>query len=200
MKKALLVVDAQKVYTSPKSELFCPDSVATIKRINALIERFRSAGEPVVYVRHIHKADGSDLGRMFDFLGEWNGEFNFKEGTDEVEYDDHLLPPQSDIEIEKVRYSSFVGTTLDEHLRKLGVDTVAVCGFMTNFCCEGTARDAHDRDYYVDFVLDATGTPGTKTMNEEAVRNAVGEFMGLGIARVLSTDQLLNELATAERT
>ena len=57
---------------------------------------------------------------------------------------------------------------------------------MTNFCCESTARHAHNLDYYVDFVLDATGNPGTESMNEDAVRKAVGDFMRGGFARVLS--------------
>jgi nicotinamidase-related amidase len=70
IKRALLVIDAQKVYTTPGWPLFCPDSVSTIARINAIIEIFRSSGEPVIYIRHCHKADGSDLGRVFDFLGE----------------------------------------------------------------------------------------------------------------------------------
>ena len=37
MKSALLVIDAQKVYTNKKSELFCKDSTRTIERINSLI-------------------------------------------------------------------------------------------------------------------------------------------------------------------
>lgn len=197
MKKALLVIDVQKVYTSPTSELFCPDSPATIQRINALIQEFRSAGEPVVYVRHVHKTDGSDLGRMFDFSGQWDGTFNFKAGTEEVEYDDHLLSPKGEIELTKSRYSSFAGTPLHEKLRELEVDTVVVCGFMTNFCCDCTARHAHDLDYYVDFVLDATGTPGTRTMDEEAVRKAVSDFISAGIARVWNTEELLGTATRA---
>lgn len=197
MKRVLLVIDAQKVYTTEESELFCSDSAATMSRINNLIEMFRSAREPIVFVKHIHKTDGSDLGRMFDFLGDWDGEFNFKEGTEEVEYDDKLLRPEGAIEITKNRYSSFANTRLEQELQKLGVDSVVICGFMTNFCCDCTARDAHDLDYYVDFVLDATGTPGTENMDEEAVRNAEGDFMQAGIARVVTTEELLDKQAHA---
>jgi nicotinamidase-related amidase len=193
MKKALLVIDAQKVYTTAGSELFCPDSEATIARINALIEKFRSSGEPIIYIRHIHKADGSDLGRMFDFLGEWDGKFNFKEDTEEVEYDDRLLSPNGAVEITKSRYSSFVNTPLQRTLENFGVDTVVVSGFMTNFCCDCAAREAHDRDYYVEFVIDATGTPGTARMDEAAVRNAEQDFLGAGFARVLTTYELLRD-------
>ena len=195
MKRALLVIDAQKVYTTEGSELFCPDSAATIGRINQLIEQFQSAGEPIVFLRHMHKTDGSDLGRMFDFQGEWDGKFNFKEGTGEVEYDGRLLRPAGAIEIAKTRYSSFANTPLQQELRRMGVDSVVICGFMTNFCCDSSARDAHDLDYYVDFVLDATGTPGTENMNEASVRSAESDFLRAGIARVVTTEQILTRKA-----
>ncbi len=193
IKRALLVIDAQKVYTTPGAPLFCPDSAGTIARINAIIENFRSSGEPVIYIRHCHKADGSDLGRMFDFLGEWDGIFNFKEHTEEVEYDDRLLPPNGAVELTKSRYSCFLRTPLQQLLYEQGVDTVVISGFMTNFCCDTTARDAHGRDYYVEFILDATGTPGTETMDEAAVRKAGHEFLGGGFARVLTTNEFLQQ-------
>jgi nicotinamidase-related amidase len=192
LRRALLVIDVQKVYTCRESELFCPDSAATVGRINRLISSFQTSGEPIVLIRHVHRADGSDLGRMFDFLGAWNGSFNFKEGTEEVEYDDNLLRPGGAIEMAKNRYSTFANTDLQRQLQAAGVEALVICGFMTNFCCDTSARDAHDLDYYVDFVLDATGTPGTPNMDEEAVRKAEADFMQAGFARVLSTEEFLD--------
>ena len=62
---------------------------------------------------------------------------------------------------------------------------------MTNFCCESTARDALDLDYYVDFVVDATGTPGTDNYDEEEIRIIVGELLSAGFANVYSTKNYL---------
>jgi len=191
MKRALIVIDVQKIYTNPKSELHCKDAKATVKRINTLIERFERKNEPIFLIRHIHKVDGSDLGRMFDYTGVPEEDFNFKEKTEEVEYESQLLMPKRSIEIVKTRYSAFIGTTLNENLRQAGIDTVAIVGFMTNFCCESTARSAHDLDYFVDFIVDATGTPGTENMNEKQIRKTVGEFLESGFARVMSTKKYL---------
>jgi nicotinamidase-related amidase len=47
--EGLLVIDAQKVYTTARWPLSCPDSPGTISRINAVIEKFRASGEPVIY-------------------------------------------------------------------------------------------------------------------------------------------------------
>ena len=186
-KSALIVVDAQKIYTNPNSELYCQDSVDTISRINRLIDWFESKNALIIFVRHIHKADGSDLGRMFDYLDEPFEDFNFKEETEEVEYDNNLHMPSNAEQIVKTRYSSFANTNLDAILKHQGIERIVVCGFMTNFCCESTARSAHDNDYFVDFVLDATGTPGTENFNEADVRTAVGDFLASGFARVMST-------------
>ncbi len=193
-KRALLVIDPQKVYTSKGSELYSKDCRQTIERINHLIGCFEERKWPIIFVRHCHKADGSDLGRMFDFSGEEPADFNFKQGTDEVAYDDALALPSGFTEIIKNRYSAFVGTDLKRRLDALGVTDVVITGFMTNFCCESTARDAHDLDYFVDFIVDATGTPGTETMNEKAVREAVDDFLGLGFARVRTTKEFLKSI------
>jgi nicotinamidase-related amidase len=189
MTTGLLILDAQKVYTDPDSELYCQDSKATIGHISDLINHFRQQNNPIFYVRHIHKIDGSDLGRLFDYTGEPGEDFNFKEGTNEIEYDDNLLKPNGDSELIKTRYSAFSKTDLDERLHAADVDRVVICGFMTNFCCESTARDALDRDYYVDFILDATGSPGTESMDEEEIRKVVGELLEAGFARVFSTEE-----------
>lgn len=191
MSTALIVVDAQNIYTDPESEMFCQDSKATIHRVNSLIQLFQRRRKPIFFIRHVHKRNGSDLGRMFDFTGEPEEDFNFKEGSDEVKYDHNLIRPEGSVEIIKTRYSAFIGTNLEKKLKQLGVNTVVICGFMTNFCCDSTAREAHDRDFFVDFVVDATGTPGTDKLKERAIRKVVGELLGSGYARVMSTKVFL---------
>lgn len=195
MKPALLVVDVQKIYTVSDSELFCKDSEKTLKRINRLIAKFQEYRWPIYLIRHIHKLDGSDLGRMFDYTGEPEDNFNFKEGTDEIEYDSRLRIPKNARHLTKTRYSAFTRTKLQKQLKSDKIDTVVICGFMTNFCCESTAREAHDLDYFVDFVIDATGTPGTDNLNEAKIRNVVGELLMAGFARITTTNKYINSLA-----
>lgn len=190
-KTALLVIDAQNIYTDPNSALFCPDAKITIQRINQLITLFNEKERPVIYIRHEHKINGSDLGRLFDFTSIPEPDFNFKEGSHEVKFDNVLLQLSSSMVITKSRYSSFAGTNLDGELKRLGVGRVVICGFMTNFCCESTARAALDLDYYVDFISDATGTPGTETINENEMRRIVGEILSAGFARVFETQSFI---------
>jgi ureidoacrylate peracid hydrolase len=184
---ALLVIDAQKIYTTKNSELYCKDSPRTIERINSLIDLYQKARLPIIFIRHIHNNDGSDLGRMFDFSGESEDDFNFKSGSEEVEYASDLHQPRQLEEVIKNRYSAFIGTDLENLLRNKKVTTVTICGFMTNFCCDSTARDAHDLDFFVDFITDATGTPGTEELDEKEIRKIVAELLGAGYARIHST-------------
>jgi ureidoacrylate peracid hydrolase len=62
---------------------------------------------------------------------------------------------------------------------------------MTNFCCESTARDAHDRDYDVDFIIDATGTPDLGKLNQEQIKLASAQTLFAGYANVLKTKEFL---------
>lgn len=194
MRPALLVIDVENIYTQKGADLACEGAATTISNINKLIGQFVSRRWPKIFIRHIHKANGSDLGRMFDYTGEPEDDFNFKAGTADVEYDSRLEIPEDAVHLIKNRYSAFSAKQLDAQLRQLQVDTVVVCGFMTNFCCDSTAREAHDRDYWVDFVSDATGTPGTESMNQKELRKVVGSLLGEGYARVHSTRSFLASL------
>lgn len=128
MKAALLVIDAQRIYTDPESELFAEDAQHTIANINRLVAFFGATHQPIVFIRHIHKQDGSDLGRMFDFTGEPEDDFNFKAATPNVEYDQALQRPDGATELVKTRYSAFVNTNLH----------CSVSSRSPRFCCTKT--------------------------------------------------------------
>ncbi len=183
-KSALLVIDVQNIYANAGSPLLVPGFAPSLARINTLIGAFSARGLPVVYVRHVHRGDGRDAGRMFDFGGTAEP-VSFVEGTQEADYVPGLAMALAALHVTKRRYSSFEGTELDGLLRSLGADTVAICGYMTNFCCDSTARAAHDRDYFVDFIADATGAPDlSETYTEPRIIEAVSATLGAGFARV----------------
>ncbi len=156
----LLVIDMQRYFLEPRAHGYCPAGAVVIPNIIKLIEHFGEKKRPVIFTRHVHKKDGSDLG----ILGRWWDEMP-AEGTKEAEIDGRLTPPllkggEGGFEfiISKNRYSAFYNTELDLILKRLGVKEVVITGVMTNICCESTARDAFFRDYMVRFVADATGS------------------------------------------
>ncbi|MFH1438262.1 MAG: cysteine hydrolase [Pseudomonadota bacterium] len=65
-----------------------------------------------------------------------------------------LEQQDGDIIIEKRRFSAFFKTDLDQTLRTLGVDTVAVAGIHTHFCVLATAFDAFCNDFATIIIED----------------------------------------------
>ena len=60
--------------------------------------------------------------------------------------------------IEKAFPGSFTGTDLEEWLIKHEIDTLVISGYMTQMCCDTTARQVFHQGFYVEFLSDATGT------------------------------------------
>jgi nicotinamidase-related amidase len=46
---------------------------------------------------------------------------------------------------------------------------------MTDYCGESAARDAYQRDYFLVFIVDATGNPGIG--DKEQIRTIVGRCL-----------------------
>lgn len=65
-----------------------------------------------------------------------------------------LLQPVVDVSVCKVAYSAFFNTQLDWVLRHAGIDTVVVCGIVTNGGVASTVRDAHMREYHTIVLSD----------------------------------------------
>ena len=76
-----------------------------------------------------------------------------------------------DVAVSKVAYSAFFNTQLDWVLRRAGIDTVAVCGIVTNGGVASTVRDAHMRDYRTLVLAD-----GCAAFGEERHRTALADM------------------------
>lgn len=70
-----------------------------------------------------------------------------REAGDASQYASIIDREPSDLVIDRLASSAFTGTALDALLRRLGVDTVVVCGVPTDGTVSSTARDAADLDY-----------------------------------------------------
>ncbi|MDR2929955.1 MAG: cysteine hydrolase [Propionibacteriaceae bacterium] len=69
---------------------------------------------------------------------------------------DQLAPKQGDIVLEGKRgLDAFASTNIDFILRSKGIQTVVLCGFLTNCCVESTMRSAYERGYEVITLTDA---------------------------------------------
>ncbi|WP_076998242.1 cysteine hydrolase family protein [Variovorax sp. KK3] len=92
------------------------------------------------------------------------------------------------VTVSKVAYSAFFNTQLDWVLRRAGIDTVAVCGIVTNGGVASTVRDAHMRDYRTLVLAD-----GCAAFGEERHDTALADMRN--VAEVLDCAELIRRLA-----
>lgn len=90
---------------------------------------------------------------------------------------DDLQP--ADLTVEKVAYSAFYMTRLEWVLRKAGIDTLFVCGIVTNGGVASTVRDAHVRDFGALVLSD-----GCAAFSRETHERAIGDLST--VARTLT--------------
>jgi nicotinamidase-related amidase len=79
---------------------------------------------------------------------------------------DALQP--ADIVVEKVAYSAFYMSRMEWVLGKFGIDTLMVCGIVTNGGVASTLRDAHVRDFHTIVLSD-----GCAAFSEDVHRTAI---------------------------
>ena len=91
---------------------------------------------------------------------------------------------------------SFTGTYLEGLLRKLHSDTVTICGYMTQMCCDTTARQAFHLGFSVEFLSDATGTLDVSnsagSIKADELQKAVLIIQEMKFSKVLTTDKWIN--------
>ena len=98
-----------------------------------------------------------------------------------------VLAPLVDVSVSKVAYSAFFNTQLDWVLKKAGVDTLVVCGIVTNGGVASTVRDAHVRDYHVIVLSD-----GCAAFSAQAHQAALADMAS--VAEVTDSATFLRDL------
>ena len=101
---------------------------------------------------------------------------------------DELQP--ADLSVEKVAYSAFYMTRLEWVLRKAGIETLMVCGIVTNGGVASTVRDAHVRDFST-FVL----SDGCAAFSRETHERAIGDLST--VAKTMTCSEAADLIAGA---
>ena len=141
-KTALVVVDLQRDFCAGGA-LAVPDGDAVVGPVNALIDQFRSAGNPIYLTRDWHPADHSSFA---DQGGLWPPHcVAGTEGADfhpDLQVGGDLTVVSKATEREGDAYSGFQGTDLGAQLAAAGISEVLVCGLATDYCVKATVLDA----------------------------------------------------------
>lgn len=152
---ALVVIDVQQgfedaAWWGPRDNPRCEDN------IGLLLEEWRSASRPVVFVQH------SSLNPLSP-LHPSNAGHAFK----------GVVSGTPDLLVQKTVNSGFHGTPdLHAWLQANDIGSIVICGITTNHCCDTTARIGGNLGYDVFFAIDATHTFDRKDLEGGTVRAA----------------------------
>ncbi|NOZ77322.1 MAG: cysteine hydrolase [Euryarchaeota archaeon] len=173
---ALICIDLQREYFEDRRPLKVPNGPVVLKNVKRLINAARQRGLPVIHIRHISE-DPFDT--------------TFNAASPMVEFVEDVQPAEGELVITKTRPGAFYLTELDDILRQMGIDTVAICGLLSFMCCDTTAREAHARGYKVLFVKDATGAIDINNIPAETVHNVVCAVQAWMFSDVITTDDFI---------
>jgi len=141
--RALLLVDIQLDYF-PEGAFPLVEPEAAAETARAVLDAFRSAGEPIVHVFHVAEEPDATF---------------FVPGTPGVAFHPAIAPADGEAVIEKHEPNSFIGTGLEAKLRDWGVTELVIAGMMTSMCIDSTTRAASELGFACTVVADACAAP-----------------------------------------
>lgn len=182
MKRVLLVIDVQNEYFTGKLPVSYPQG--SLEQITRAMSAAREAGIPLVLIQHSAPQPESAT---------------FRRGSKEWELHPAVAQQPRDALIEKSLPGSFTGTRLEAWLREHEIETVVISGYMTQMCCDTTARQALHLGFSVEFLSDATGTLAIKNsageVSAEELHRAILVTQQFRFSEVLSTEQWIARIS-----
>ncbi len=136
---ALILIDCQNTYREGVMKL--ENVEPALVQVRKLLDLAREHGTPVFHIQH----DGGK-GSPYDL--------NSRLGA----IADEVAPMDGEYVIVKSFPNAFIQTSLDEALRKRGIENIILAGFMTHMCVNSTAHGGFNRGYKVTIVAEATAT------------------------------------------
>lgn len=137
---AVLVIDVQQALCEGPGAAW--DVPGTLARINAVTQRARAAGVPVVFVQHEGR-DGT-----------------LTHGSPGWQLASGLTALPDDLRLRKTTPDSFHHTGLQDLLQAHGVQALVICGMHSEFCVDTTTRRAMALGYPVTLVADGHTSAG----------------------------------------
>ncbi|WP_066268174.1 cysteine hydrolase family protein [Hydrogenophaga palleronii] len=149
MISALLVIDLQQGLCEGAGRAHETD--ALIARVNHVVERWRAAAWPIVFIQH--ESTGGYL----------------EHGTREWQLADGLQVQPGDLRVRKKTPDAFLNTDLEALLKARGVKELVVCGLHSEFCVDTTTRRALALGYPVALVADGHSSAGNAVLSAPQV-------------------------------
>ena len=178
---ALLVIDVQNDFLEGQA-LGARDTSHLIPGINRVVKECSRLRVPTFFTRDWHPANHSSFRSEG---GIWPS--HCVQNTHGAKFADGLSLPDGSIIITKGQavnddgYSMFEDTSLQEHLERLKIKNIAVCGIATEYCVLESVKDAAARNFKVTLLIDLVcsieASPGDAFAAIDRMRSAGAVLM-----------------------
>lgn len=189
---ALIVIDileSSVIDTTEPEKLsipHMPDYAVRMRRARAAVDKAHECGIPVIFIQEVHRPDLIDFGRELD----GSETIHCLENNPMTEVAKEAMGyRETDYIVQKRRYSAFFATDLEILLKGLKVNTLLLCGGLTDVCVHYTFVDGHQHDYFCRVIEDCVA--GSDLQAHEASLKAM-EYLQTGARR--SLDEVLQAM------
>jgi nicotinamidase-related amidase len=196
----LMVIDVQHEFIDSEGAVPCPATSVSggpkevVDNVRRLVNAAKISNIPTVFTKEIHRPSMIDMGRELD----GNEPKHCLEGTkgpvlmEELGAEGKLAENQ--YLVPKRRYSAFIGTDLIFLLNAFKADTLILTGAATNVCVHYTGADAHQYDYRIKVVEEATA--GTSPESHKAALQSL-EYLQNGA--IVHMDEVVEAMKAFKR-
>jgi len=153
--------DGGKLHPAVKEVMASTGMLANTAKV---ADAVRKTGAKVFHTPITLRADGSDNpNKGLGILAGCYKDQLFVEGTWNAEFCDAMAPKPGDVIVKgKKGLDAFPGSNLEKLLKEHGIETVVLCGFLTNCCVESTMRTAYEKGFNVVTLTDCTATTSSE--------------------------------------
>jgi nicotinamidase-related amidase len=127
------------------------DATGMIQNTAALVAAARAKGVKIIHAPILFSDDYKELGSTsYGILANVKAGGCFLASGPGGEIIPEFAPQREDIVVKgKTGLCAFASTNLDFVLRQNSIETITICGFLTNCCVESTMRTAYEKGYNV---------------------------------------------------
>ncbi len=181
---ALVLVDIQRDFWKPLKEH--PEFSSFPGNVETLLSEARTRGLTVVHVHSAFDPDRSNW--MLFYRPEGRGEIPCIAGTEGTRFEGFAAPMPGEKMVGKETFDGFVGTDLEEYLKRRSVKAALISGLETSVCVLFTATSAYLRRIVPLVVTDACADEPSR---HEAALSMYGDLC----FKAVTTSQVAGEWA-----
>ena len=199
----LITIDTQNDFALPNSPSKITGTLEIVPKMRQVLDSFRSMCKPIIHVIRLYNPDGSnvdlcrrravaELGKKLVIAGTKGAELveelkpSSSSSSSRLRLDTDLLLQGESQQVTanewimyKPRWGAFYATPLENHLHKLNVNTVVICGCNFPNCPRTTVYEASERDFRVVLIKDATS---------KVYEQGLQELKNIGVELMTSDD------------